>query len=518
MPNFEVTSPSGQVYDVTAPAGASESDAIAYVQQQLAPGKLESAARGFVNNLPAGGQLGALGTALLKSEDDSTGMADWNQAAQEAKATNPVSYGVGAVGGALAPLAIPAVGEALATAPVATGAALGAANAVGNTDITQNPGEALKQGLGGAVVGGATAGLAGRLMPAAETFENAASRKAVQTVPFRAGLFKNSTQDEITNLGQKMRYVWDVVNGSTPEKLEKAETYLSEYGSQIGEGRAAATPVGDITAYLNPLHDKLDAADAFVARGGETIPAGGALSDTAKQAEIYRTGIKELQSAGTDIEGLQKIKESFADKAFNDVHEVNPSKAVADAAADVWSTARDIMKAHIEQQEPGYGEAMANYSQLSDVKWALEKQLDAETRGSGGPGGFGILGAIRRMPAPMRAIIGPIGLMTGHPIVGVGAALPELTSSVTHTNVLGAVANQLEPATRGLQLASTDAVSSYLLNTLTTNPKKLGRYAQPLMQAAQKGGSDGLAALHFIFSLQYSDYNQMMLEQGSPHD
>jgi hypothetical protein len=148
---YQVQSPTGEMHTIEGPEGASDAEITAAAQDLFGQGKLEAFGRAAVNNLPAGGQLGALGTAAIKNEPYSQAMEEFNQKAAEAKAEHPVAYGAGAVTGSLAPLAIPGVGEAMAAAPVATGAGLGALNAVGNTDITQNPGEALKQAGEGAV-------------------------------------------------------------------------------------------------------------------------------------------------------------------------------------------------------------------------------------------------------------------------------------------------------------------------------------------------------------------------------
>ena len=81
---------------------------------------------------------------------------------------------------------------------------------------------------------------------------------------------------------------------------------------------------------------------------------------------------------------------------------------------------------------------------------------------------------------------------------GIGEALPEITGA--------------------MKLGSNNAVTSYLLNTLNQNPQKLGRFAQPLINAAKTGGSQGLAAQHFLLSSQYPEYNSLMMKQENPNE
>lgn len=59
-------------------------------------------------------------------------------------------------------------------------------------------------------------------------------------------------------------------------------------------------------------------------------------------------------------------------------------------------------------------------------------------------------------------------------------------------------------------------VTTHLMSVLGTNPQSLGKYASPLLKAAQTGGNQGLAATHFLLSSQYPDYNEMMMQGSNP--
>src|ERR1700676_3698028 len=144
-------------------------------------GMAESFGRGALNNFPLAQQA----AAALTPGSYSQNLASLNQKASASKAANPISYGTGAVPGSVAPLAIPVVGEALEASPVLGNAALGAANAVNNTDILRNPGEAARQAIQGGVVGGTIGGVANKLLPGAgtaEKLEDYANRKGVQAL------------------------------------------------------------------------------------------------------------------------------------------------------------------------------------------------------------------------------------------------------------------------------------------------------------------------------------------------
>lgn len=53
-------------------------------------------------------------------------------------------------------------------------------------------------------------------------------------------------------------------------------------------------------------------------------------------------------------------------------------------------------------------------------------------------------------------------------------------------------------------------VTAHLVNTLTNDPQSLGKYATPLLKAAQEGGNQALAATHYLLSTQYPEYNEMV--------
>lgn len=71
-------------------------------------------------------------------------------------------------------------------------------------------------------------------------------------------------------------------------------------------------------------------------------------------------------------------------------------------------------------------------------------------------------------------------------------------------------------AEAGLQNVSKNAgayaaagLTTNLVHRLQNNPQSFGKYAAPLQQAQQEGGPQSVAAMHYVLSSQYPDYNQM---------
>lgn len=139
------------------------------------PGEVSSFARAAANNFPLAPQA----IAALSPGAYSENLSDWNAKAAEAKAAHPVAYGAGAVTGALAPLAIPGVGEAMVANPVAVNAGLGAASAISNTDLLKNPSQALDEGVKGGAIAGAFGKLASMLPGPEQLLAKATSPEAV---------------------------------------------------------------------------------------------------------------------------------------------------------------------------------------------------------------------------------------------------------------------------------------------------------------------------------------------------
>jgi hypothetical protein len=55
---------------------------------------------------------------------------------------------------------------------------------------------------------------------------------------------------------------------------------------------------------------------------------------------------------------------------------------------------------------------------------------------------------------------------------------------------------------------------SRIVNLVKTNPSSFGKFAPAMLQAYQGGGSEGVAATHYVLSLQHPDYNSLALDDS----
>lgn len=491
---YQVQSPAGEMHVIDGPEGASDQDIAQAAQQLFGQGKLEAFGRAAVNNLPAGGQLGALGTAALKGTNYSQGMEEFNKKIQEAKAEHPIAYGAGAVTGSLAPLAIPGVGEAMAAAPTLTGAGLGALNAVGNTDIAKEPTEALKQAGEGAVLGGAI----GRLMPSgtktAEELESYANKKGVQALNLRPGTL-GIPDEELEDLG-RFAHESDLIKGATQERAQKASDLLQQVGAQIGDIGAGAMPLKDATPFVENIHNSLqDSASIY---GAEANP----------EATIYRQGIANLQQPGITFDKLQQLKTAYGQRAFDANGDVKN-----DAAANVYRQIKDAMKSIITDSPAEYQDTMETYGKLKDIHSGIMSQLQKEQAQGIQAKGFGMAGKMAGMVGGGNPAVNVglgVALAPAHPFMAIGAMTPLITNPQAMSGAARGLAETLPKAAQAVTAGGVDAVVSKFI----ANPSQYGKFSKPLMNALQTGGKQGFAATSFVLRQQHPELNDMMLESG----
>ena len=492
MPNYQVTGPDGSQYQITAPDDATAQKALSDLADQLGPGKWEAFGRGALRNFPMAQQA----TAALESGDYSQNIADLTQKAEEAKAAHPVAYGTGAVTGTLAPLALPGVGEALESAPVATNIGLGALQNLSDVDIAQQPKEALKSaGIGGAV-GGATAGILGTLAsPIEEGAEKLANIKAVQATGFKPGQL-GIPQDEYEQLGQTIKDL-GLVQGSTQDRYQLAKGLLDQTGQSIGGMGVGAQPLQDATPYWQELRDKLqNSLNIFGEQGNPEV-------------NIYQRGMQNLRP-GMTFDELQQLKIGIGERAFD----INGNVA-NQALADVYGQTKQAMKDIIAGSPDEYQKVMDQYAQLSDITAGLKRQLQQEQAQGTQAKGFGMVGRLMAMAGkhPMLNVGAAAALAPAHPLMSIGALTPLLMNPQALSEGASTVASMIPKAVAATSQATSDVITKHLLN----NPQVFGKYAQPLLQAAQTGGQSGIAATHFLLASQYPEYNQLT-QDLSPKD
>jgi len=445
----------------------------------------------------------AAGSAALGPESYSQNLAEQNKAISGAKSANPVSYWAGATVGTLAPLAIPGVGEAMEAAPIATNAGLGALNAIGNTNIAQQPEEAAKQALDGAGIGGAVGAVLPTGQGTAQELESYANKKGVQALNLKPGML-GIPEDELEELGAKAHEL-GLVEGDTAPRAAKAQDLLQQVGAQIQDIGGGSQPLQDPSSFVDALHNHLQESSEIY--GAEANP----------EATMYRQGIANLQQPNLTFDKLQQLKSAYGQRAFDQFGNVRN-----DAAANVYGQIKDAMKSIIDSSPEQYQELMNQYSDLKDISSGLNAQLAKEQASGVQAKGFGMVGKLAGMIEGNNPIVnaGTAGALaaTGHPFMGLGALTPIMSNPGALSAGARTAAEKVGTIASGAALTSNNAVTSYLLNTLNTNPQKLGRYAQPLINAAKTGGTQGLAAQHYILSSNYPDYNSMMLQQENDND
>jgi hypothetical protein len=433
-------------------------------------------------------------------------MAQWNQKAEEAKAANPGSYGVGAVGGTVAPALIPGVGQL----GIAGNAALGSAYALGNTDLTQNPSETVKTGLLGAGMGAAGGALAQKLTPEVKTLAKYAEQQNVAN----AGISKNvlkGTDEEFQSLG---KFIGDkgLVGTDKPELLNKARLVQEDIGSKIGE---IGTQAKDLGIVVKP-EVKQNAVNDLLTKSGEYANLTNV--EAKKLARTYKGAAVDLQTVQGDWGSIEKLKRQYGRLAFNDAHEVKPG---AEAAKDTYFHLKDMLKniSQDAQLNPNvsaeYKQALQQYHQIGDVVDGLEG-MAAQERAGGQPHGGGAHGfarIIKSLPGQGNPAINlPTAAAVStflHPAAGMAVALPTLTNPAVRSMAATGIAKAL-PAVQGTAKLG----SINIMSRLMSNPQSFGKYSKPLLKAAQTGGSDEVAATHYIMSLQHPDYNAMTQEQS----
>jgi hypothetical protein len=215
-------------------------------------GALAAAARGALRNFPLAQQAAAAAAPinpLSEKKTYSDELAHLTDAAESAKAAHPIAYGSGAVAGAAAPMLIPGVGEAMAAsypAAVAGNAGLGAAQALSDTSLTQDPGKAAKEAAIGAGIGAGTGALGhwmGKALPTPAESETGAIAQKLE-IPGRTltNVVGNDVQGSLGDIADTLRNTV-LPDGRTLNDLSDSPLRLAGkvgrrpstmYGDQIG--------------------------------------------------------------------------------------------------------------------------------------------------------------------------------------------------------------------------------------------------------------------------------------------
>jgi hypothetical protein len=436
MPQYTITSPDGASYKVNAPEGATEQDAIEYVQKNLykpaAEKSLKDKALQQVGNVGAGLVRGAgsIGATLLAPIDiasdaingkgfslDSNRQrrADMDAALSTLGAeTDSFGYGAGKLAGevagtaglggalangtrmglAMAGKSAPAAIEPLLTAIGSGGFATGSKVAPGVVPFLKDQGV---RALGGAVSGGASAGLvnpedggmgalAGGALPGVVKVAGEAGKLAGRGV---STLAKNTlgmtTGAGAETFGTAYRAgkeggtsFLDNMRGNVPmtDVLDSAKDALSkmrvERGNQYRSGMVDIAKDKSVIDFA-PIDRAVSSLQQMGSFKGQVINKNAA--GTVDEVSGLVNQWKNLDPAEYHTpEGLDALK-----KAIGDVRDATQFGTPGRKAAD---TAYNAVKAQIDMQAPTYAKVMKDYSQASEVLSEIERTLSQSSKAS----------------------------------------------------------------------------------------------------------------------------------------
>jgi hypothetical protein len=355
----------------------------------------ESLLRGAANNFPLAPQA----ISALEPGKYSENLEDWNAKAKTAKEANPKTYGVGAVGGALAPLAIPGVGEVLEAAPIAGNAALGVANALSNEDLTKDVTGNLKKAAIGGGIGGAIGGAGKILGNLVSSGGKAAERMEANAT---AGMFDlnsrgiNRLTKGLENPEKVMNHINDKMNELFPEfgDWKHLESYTDTAGSKYQKLLQAHDQASGVIGQV---------IDATTAKAGKLPEVDSAIADLSKAAVKFNgktsarnlEAFNELNDARQTLSDLQESgKMSFKDlyevkkgigESFNNPRYDNPG---VDKAYGIVSDTIDKILDRVHVSDPELKESFNHQKEIfkftSDLLPAMKKGVSKEVAGVGG--------------------------------------------------------------------------------------------------------------------------------------
>lgn len=315
MPTYEITSPDGRKFRVTAPAGATKDDVLAYAQQNATKtvaqpqtnvadeyGPIQAglvAAGRTLDRLYKGGKDLALtvpaALGVKGAQDERARMereeAENTRLFQQLEDKRPVAT---FLGGAAPLMAAPVLGTGMAG--MAAGAAVPGLLEYGT------PQERLERGALGAAGGAAGAALGKVLGRAVQPFRDAPtqSQKAAQEAAKRLGV--NLRADELTG-SRPLAWMTGALNdlpisGGMAQKAEAARAATINRAAAKAIGQSADDLGGDV-----------------LARAADDI--GASIRGAVKGEEITLT--KGFQSGLNALESVNKARKGFASAAIDDV-------------------------------------------------------------------------------------------------------------------------------------------------------------------------------------------------------
>lgn len=416
MPNFEVTSPEGKKFIVTAPDGASQDDVLSYAQSQFkqnaapvseaaptSPTDLIKGVGNYYKNVGMGAVKGAsnIGSTLLSPIDRLTGTTDRRQQIGEFFQQNadPQSLafkggelgaevaGTAGIGGALAKgvRAIPLVGQAvpkLATALESGGFNIGtpAASVLGKV------GDMATRVAGGAIVGGATAGAIDPEQAKTGAVIGGVLPPAVKVAGMVGSGLKSAAD-----------HILGAMTGTSAETVKSAFLSGQAGDRSFLENMRGNVPFDDVVASAKQGLSNMRAERAAQYRSGMVNIKG---DKTVLDMTPIVDSVKNIQSAGNfkgkvinekaagTVEELANKVNDWAGSAPAEFHTPEGLDALKQAIGDIRDSTQfgtnarraadsvyNAIKNQIQQQAPTYAKVMKDYSEASQTLSEVEKAL-----------------------------------------------------------------------------------------------------------------------------------------------
>lgn len=369
-------------------------------------GALMAAGRGALRNFPMAQQA----VAGMESGPYQENIKNLTNKAEAAKSAHPVAYGAGAVAGTAAPLAIPAVGEALEAAPIIGNAALGAIQSQSDNDLTKFNSQNAKEAATAGGIGALTGGIAKGISAVSPSTEELAGSSAAKGFGMRA-------RGGLRGMGDDPETTWSNIGKWANEAKTSDGESLVGIAKRPGKELKAVNNIldtsgkniGDIIDSVDP-HATIDAASLTQ----ELQPLIRTFKinspDTVKQVEGLINEINDLSSKGElDFKALHELKGIVGDGLDSNPRMGLPYRVLSDRMNSIIASYGEFL------DNPGmkaaYDAAKKDYHYSSLLLPTLKKAEGYELA-QGPLGNSGLLGLFG---------LGA-GVAAGHPIAGAASA------------------------------------------------------------------------------------------------
>jgi len=452
--------------------------------ESSAPSELDSAARGALQGATMGFAdeiSGGLEALWEKAKGDPTTFGELYKAKRDesrsnfktAEEANPASYTTGQIGGAIGTAFVPGLGGATLGKLALQGAAQGLGSS--QADLTEGDiaGAARDTAIGGAL--GAGAGLAGKAISAGASKAAPYLKQGMNAIGdvFESGAEKLAVKATGATGAQASRFAPGAGRELLDEGLIKFGDDAAKIAERVGQRHdLAGKAIGES---LDTLEQRgvMGSIDNVVANLESQIDE---LSKTPGNERI----IKQLQSevdnlylrgeSNLGINATEQAKRNFQGQTnyFSPEAEKKASGRLADSFKSEVERAATEADPALAQK---FMDEKKAYGLLSPIKEAAEKR------------------AMQQAQAPFGGLTDIVAGTAGGPK---GLAIKYGMDQVAR------------------RAASSGAVMSDRIADIVRNqPQLLGKFAKPLQEAAQRGGSS-LAATHFVLQQTQPEYRKLV--------